>query len=316
LAKEDPVDQGMKILARKHPKSFLDLIFSYKCDYNLNVMEDTVLNIPEKRSDSIYILQKGLEKLAIHIDFQLVPGEKFLKRVFLYNALFTEKLEMPVCSIVIYPEKGNYDTFPDEYRVKVKEDLQNSFSFKAIKLWDYRDEIESGKLIALAPLLVLLEKNPTRKTLEKEKELINKVADNKERSDLFSVAITVASRRFDRDFLYEFFKEEIHMLKEWDIVQEWIKEGELKGKLEGELKGKLEGELKGKLEGKLELISKFLKTRFSLESLKLQKKLHLITNLDVLDETTGRIFTSESIEDAKSIIEEALKLQETIEKES
>lgn len=307
MAKEDPVDQGMKILARKHPESFLNLIFNYNCDYNLNVIEDPVLNIPEKRGDSIYILYRGLEKLALHIDFQLVPEREFLRRVFLYNALFTEKLAIPVCSVVIYPEKGNYNTFPDEYRVKVRDDLQNSFSFKAIKLWEYREEIVSGKLIALAPLLVLLEKNPTRKTLEKEKELINRVSDAKERADLFSVAITVASRKFSREFLYEFFKGEIKMLKEWDIVQEWIKEGEL----EGEIKGTL----KGKLEGKLELISKFLKTKFSLESLKLQKKLNSITNLDVLDEMTGRLFTSKSIEEAKAIIEEAIEIQEKIENE-
>jgi predicted transposase YdaD len=93
------------------------------------------------------------------------------------------------------------------------------------------------------------------------------------------------------------------MLKEWDIVQEWIKEGEL------------EGELKGKLEGKLELISKFLKTRFSLESLKLQKKLNSITNMEVLDEISGRLFTSKSIEEAKAIIEEAIEIQEKIESE-
>ena len=311
MAKEDPVDQGMKILARKHPGSFLDLIFSYSCDYSLKVIEDPVLNIPEKRGDSIYILQKGLEKLALHIDFQLIPEREFLRRVFLYNALFTEKLAIPVCSVVIYPEKGNYDTFPDEYRVKVRDDLENSFSFKAIKLWDYRDDIESGKLPGLTPLLVLLEKKPSEKTLEKEKELINSVADKKERADLFSVAITVASRRFTREYLYEFFREEIKMLKEWDIVQEWIKEGELKGKLEG----KLEGELKGKLEGKLELISKFLKTRFSPESLKLQKKLNSITNIYILDEITEKLFTSESIEEAKAIIEEAIKIQRQIEDE-
>ncbi len=307
MAKEDPVDQGMKILARKYPESFLDLIFSYNCDYSLNVIEDPVLNIPEKRGDSIYILQKGLEKLALHIDFQLIPEREFLRRVFLYNALFTEKLAIPVCSVVIYPEKGNYDTFPYEYRVKVRDYLQNSFSFKAIKLWDYREDIESGKLTGLAPLLVLLEKKPSEKTLEKEKELINRVKDEKERADLFSVAITVASRRFTREYLYEFFREEIKMLKEWDIVQEWIKEG----KLEGELKGKL----KGKLEGKLELISKFLKTRFSPESLKLQKKLNSITNIYILDEITEKLFTSSSIEEAKAIIEEAIKIQRQIEDE-
>ena len=69
MAEENPIDQGMKILARKYPSSFLDLIFRYKCDYSLKVIEDPVLNIPEKRADSIYILEKNLEKLAIHIDF-------------------------------------------------------------------------------------------------------------------------------------------------------------------------------------------------------------------------------------------------------
>jgi hypothetical protein len=55
------------------------------------------------------------------------------------------------------------------------------------------------------PLLVLFEKNPTEETLKKEKELIEKIVDPNLKSDLISVAITVASRKFTRDFLYRFF---------------------------------------------------------------------------------------------------------------
>lgn len=245
MTKEDPIDKGMKILARKNPESFLNLIFGSNYDYSLKVIEDPVLNIPEKRGDFIYVLQKGIEEFGLHLDFQLIPRGEFLQRIFLYNALFTEKLGMPVCSVVIYPEKGDYATFPQEYRVDVRKELWNSFTFKAIKLWEYRDKIESGELLVLSPLLVLLEETPDKRTLEKEKELINKVEDEKLRSDLFSVAITIASRRFSRDFLYKFFKEEMNMLKEWDIVQEWIKEGENKGIQQGMQQGIQQGSKEG-----------------------------------------------------------------------
>jgi len=301
----DPVDKSLKILARRHPKSFLDLIFDYDYEYMLEVVENPVLNIPEKRADYIYILQKNLERFALHMDFQLIPTKEFLRRLFLYNALFTETLNMPVCSVAIYPEKGNYATFPEEYRVDIKGDLWNSFTFRAIKLWDYRERIEGGEFPALAPLLVLLEKNPDEHTLEREKRLINTIEDESLKSDLTAIAITIASRKFTREFLYTFFKEEINMLKEWDIVQEWIKEGEEKGLHEGIEKGIEKGRKEGELSSARTLITELLEDKFSMDK-EMIEILEKIENMKLLNIIFRRSLRAKNLQEVKGYAKELL----------
>jgi hypothetical protein len=41
-------------------------------------------------------------------------------------------------------------------------------------LWEYKEEIETGKYPALAVLLPLLEEKPTLETVKKENEILNK----------------------------------------------------------------------------------------------------------------------------------------------
>jgi predicted transposase YdaD len=59
------------------------------------------------------------------------------------------------------------------------------------------------------------------------------------RADLFAVALTVGSRYFARDLLFSIFREELRMLKEASLVEEWVAEGEARGRAEGEARGRL-----------------------------------------------------------------------------
>ncbi|MEW6558470.1 MAG: hypothetical protein AB1349_14165, partial [Elusimicrobiota bacterium] len=68
----------------------------------------------------------------------------------------------------------------------------------------------------------------------------------------------------------------------------------------------------GKAEGKIEMICKFLGCKFGLKALKLQKKAQKITDLTILDDITGQIFLSESLQAIEKIIKEALDVQESM----
>ena len=61
------------------------------------------------------------------------------------------------------------------------------------------------------------------------KKLIEQEKDKKRRSELYSSAITIASRYVSKDFLWNFFKEELEMIQDSPIVQEWIDQGIEKG---------------------------------------------------------------------------------------
>lgn len=48
------------------------------------------------------------------------------------------------------------------------------------------------------------------------------------RADLFSLAISVATRYLTREFVFNLFREDMEMLKEAGIVEEWIAEADLR----------------------------------------------------------------------------------------
>ncbi|MEQ8168221.1 MAG: hypothetical protein ABRQ38_04940 [Candidatus Eremiobacterota bacterium] len=75
---------------------------------------------------------------------------------------------------------------------------------------------------------------------------------------------------------------------------------------------KEEGKAEGKAEGEINLLCKFLKTKFGLKAFELQKKIRKFNNMELIDEITEKLFTAESLKQAELTIEEALELQEKI----
>jgi len=61
----------------------------------------------------------------------------------------------------------------------------------------------------------MIVKEPTVETLEEERQLILREKDDKKRGRLLATAITIASRYFERDFLWQFFREEVEQTTDW-----------------------------------------------------------------------------------------------------
>ena len=95
---------------------------------------------------------------------------------------------------------------PEEYVVSYQGRRENIFTYQAIKLWYYTEEIVSGELKELAPLLILSTREKDEKVLAKSRELILSSEDERWRADALSLAVTVAGRYFPKEFLLKFFK--------------------------------------------------------------------------------------------------------------
>src|SRR5262249_355790 len=92
--------------------------------------------------------------------------------------------------------------------------------------------------------------------------------------ELLAVALTAGLRYFARDLLETVFREELQMLKQASIIQDWLdealKEGEARGLAEGEARGLAEGEARGLAEGEArgeakraqEILVELLRRRF------------------------------------------------------
>jgi hypothetical protein len=144
---------------------------------------------------------------------------------FLKNAALTAQLGRPVILTVLYLTRGRYARFPATYLASGG-GLKNRYTFHTLRLWQHAARIRGGELRELAPLLVLCENEPTEATLQEERGLIQQVAPPELRNELLAIALMVGTRYFVRERLLELFREEMAMLKEASVIQEWIEEAE------------------------------------------------------------------------------------------
>ena len=147
--------------------------------------------------------------------------------------------------------------------------------------------------------MVLLTKEKNEEVLARSKELIFESGDEKWRAEALSLAVTVAGRYFPKDFLLKFFKEEMKMLREASIVQDWINEGIEKG---------IE---KGKKSGKLEVLQEdildILEERFGIIKKGISRKLELIDDPAVLKSLHKKSIKVASLDEFAKILDEVLE---------
>lgn len=198
-------------------------------------------------------------------------------------------------SAVIYLGRRNYRRLPRGYAVEFRGRPVHTFPYLVLRLWEYAEAIASGELRELAPLLILLTEEKDERVLARSRELILASPDRKWRADALSTAITVARRYFPKELLLKFFREELRMLQEADIVQDWINEGN-----EGFEKGVEKGEAKATRDAILDVLSE----RFGVVKAGIGKRLAAIDDPAVLRSLHRRSIKVESLEEFMRLLEE------------
>ncbi|MGQ9532469.1 MAG: Rpn family recombination-promoting nuclease/putative transposase [Desulfotomaculales bacterium] len=303
------IDRSLKALARRYPESFVRVVLGSTEGVAVATIQNPEINLPERRLDFVYALQAHGGEYLLHLEFQLTHEPDLPERMLLYHALLTAAYRRPVISAVIYLRRRDYRHLPEAYTVSFRGQPVNTFAYRVVKLWEYREAIATGELRGLAPLLVLLApKGGEQAALATTRELILAIEDQRERADALSVAITVAARHFTRDFLFKFFREEIEMLQEASIVQEWINEGLAKGLEKGLAEGLERGRKEGKLEGEIETLRRgiqdVLEERFGRIKRGMGRKLAAIDDPAVLRLLHRKSVKVESLEEFARLLEE------------
>jgi flagellar biosynthesis/type III secretory pathway protein FliH len=120
----------------------------------------------------------------------------------------------------------------------------------------------------------------------------------------------VAFRKYDMQFVKEFFKKEYQMLKESTFVQEWIKEGWQEGIKEGKKEGIEEGKkvgLEAGIEyGKLALLLHLVRTKFKPLNSDIESQLKKLRDKQI-DDLSANLFNMQNVEE----LLEWLKTNET-----
>jgi hypothetical protein len=221
----------MKALIRRVPAAFCRLA-GLQVNSRLIHAEDVSVNLPEFRADQVFLVgpEGDPRRWALHIEYQLQPDTRQMRGWFLKNAALTAQLDLPVVLMVVYLTRGRYRNFPNCYRVEAGR-LTTEFHFQTLRLWEHAERIRGGELPELAPLLVLCEDNPTEQTLREERAMILGLQVNPAaRAELFAVALAIGTRYFSRAVLEQLFREEWQMAKAANIIEEWVLEGEARGR--------------------------------------------------------------------------------------
>lgn len=284
--KINPYDRSFKILARLYPEIFLSLLIEPNEDLKVMV-ENPEINLPEKRGDYALKVYDGQSEGYFIFEFQLKATQDALKSAFVKCALFHEATGLPVIGVILYFKKG---TYKQGYEIGFH-GRWNRYFFETIKLWEYKEEIESGKRKELAPFLILMTDHPDEKVLSKEKELIMQIKDERERADLLSIAITLAFQIFKGSWIKEYFKEEMKMIKTANIVQEWIDEGIQQGIQRG-----IQQEAR-------EAVIDILEMRFKVVPGPIVKTLNEISDSSILKMLHRKAVKIESLDEFRQVIE-------------
>jgi len=258
-------DRVLKVIGRDYASLFLKLAFPELNLRLVETLENVEMTLPEKRVDFIHKVEWEDEEYLLHLEFQLRHRADFPRRMFHYSAMLSLQFGMPVLSLALYLEPRK-KPIPNEYVVKVGDVVVNRFSYPVLKLWEFREEIWRGKYRELAPLLVSLVEDLTPEVLAREKELILAEEDRRKRANLLAAAVSVAARYFEKDFLWDFFREEVEEMRHASFIEDWIEKevalAQQKAMQEGRQKGWQEGRKEGLKEGAAQILRKVVLKRF------------------------------------------------------
>lgn len=274
-------DRVLKVLAREYAPRLLELALPNVPLQMVGTLENVELAIPEERVDFVHRAVYEGQEYALHIEFQTEHRADVPQRLFVYSALLTRQLGLPVLTIVLYLARHS-TRLPHAYQVEVGEAVVNRFEYPVVRLWEYADEIAQGRWPELAPLLVALaEGQPNEAVLARERELILQETDSRKRANLLACAVTIGARYFDKEFLWQFFHEEVELMREATFIEDWLEEkleeGHQRGLQQGLQAGLQQGLQQGLRQAHLEDIQRLLRWRFGKVPLSLIERLGRLT---------------------------------------
>ncbi len=286
-------DQTLKIIARNYADVFLRLAFPDTPVHLIGTDLNVELALPVRPVDFIHRVEYEGQEYVLHIEFQLQHEADFPRRLCSYHGALTEQFKLPVLTLVLYLQ-ARQAPLPDAYEVHLGDKIINRFSYPVLRLWDYTDAIRSGEYQELVPLLLTLAPEPTLDVLQEERELIQAEPDPQKRADLLALAVTIATRHFDSQYLWQFFnEEEVAEMRNATFIEE-LMESKLeemreqllqRGLQQGLQQGQQQGIQQGQQRGQQEDILSLLVKRFDPPASRYQplaKKLETVTDTERL----------------------------------
>lgn len=313
-------DRLFKELIQTYLEEFMLLFFPQlheAIDFGLisflseEVYTDVVVG--EKRKVDLLIetrLKGETALIIVHIESQAQWQSFFPERMFVYFSRLYEKHRCRIIPIAIFSYDEVKDE-PDSFRLQFpfKDVLNFQYYTVELRKKDWRQYMKQDNPIAAALLSKMGYTKEER--VQVKREFLRMLV----RLELDPARMHLITGFFDTYLVLDDIEKqelqiEIHRLepmeeeKIMELKTQWEKDAELKGKIEGKIEGEIEGERK--------ILGKFIKSQFGEASRGMIEQLACLTDLDVLDRLTDRLFQVTLLEEALKLVDEAYKEQQTI----
>ncbi|MEW5987733.1 MAG: DUF4351 domain-containing protein [Chloroflexota bacterium] len=308
-----PIDRVSKLLFKEYADVLLRLAFPGQTVSLLSVEENVEINLPTRPVDMVMMIalnvSEATQRQGLHVEYYARHVADVPQTLFIYSAELTDRLGLPVATLVIYSERRRpRQRPPAEYVVRVGNQVVNRFTYPAIWLMDYEAQIRSGELAPLAPFLLEIVARPTEETLETARQLALTEPEAERRGLLLSLVALLAARYFDKETIRKLFRREVEMIKTNTFIDDWLEEAEQRGIERGRQEGRQEGQQEGRQEGQQELMLRFLEFRFGLLPVHLVLQIKELTAAQ-FDRLFDLVLKAVSLEEVVEAIEAILMQQ-------
>jgi predicted transposase YdaD len=209
-------DSLTKELMQAGPQDLISWIFPnalYTGELDTELLKEPV------RADCMYTITWEGEQVGFHIEFQKRHDTNMGRRVWRYNALASDRTDLPIYSVVIYLVDDERSVVEPPYAIKLPNgEIIHYFMFRNIKLWEIPSEaLLEQNLPGLLPLLPLTREGHQRETVEQMYHRLQQAG----KTDLIAIGFSIAFHALTQENEHQWLKE-IFMDSENILEGTWL----------------------------------------------------------------------------------------------
>jgi predicted transposase YdaD len=229
-------DSLTKELMQVDPQDLISWIFPdaiYVGELNTELLKEPV------RADQMYTVTWEGEQMGFHIEFQKRHDTNMGRRVWRYNALASDRTDLPIYSVVIYLVDDERSVAEPPYAIKLPNgEIVHYFMYRNIKLWEIPSEaLLEQNLPGLLPLLPLTREGQQRETVEQMHHRLQQAG----KPDLLAIGYLIAFHALTQEnghqWLEEIFMDSENILEGTPLGDKIHKKGLIQGLKQGREQG-------------------------------------------------------------------------------
>ncbi len=293
-------DSLTKELMQAGPQDLISWIFpnaTYVGELNTELLKEPV------RADQMYTVMWDGEPMGFHIEFQKRHDTNMGRRVWRYNALASDRTELPIYSVVIYLVDDERSVAEPPYAIKLPNgEIIHYFMFHNIKLWEIPSEaLLEQNLLGLLPLLPLTREGHQRETVEQMYHRLQQAGNTDFLAIGYLIAFHALTQEHEHQWLEEIFMENENILEGTPLGDRIHERGVIHGLEQGLEQGEKRGLEQGLQAIRANLLS-FVKTHFPDELALANQQVGLIMTLSQAQELIEKLYVARTDDEVKALL--------------